>query len=246
MFSAPNKDTACGMFTLPHIISLIFCIGLIALALYFSRKFSDEKIKRVTKILAFVFTIWEIAKIVFKFIIGDAQHLDHWIPLYFCSLFMFALWMCAYGRGRVYNLGSGFIVGGCIVGGFAFLVVPATSLMDFPVYHFLSIHSMLYHSSMVYLGILYIWKRKIVLNKCEFINYALFVGAFGVLSIILNLILDQNFMILTRPVNIPIEILNTLASKLPWLYTVCALLLYILLPFFANMGVQRLLKKIKK
>ena len=45
MFSKPNSETACGMFTLPHIISLIFCLLLIALAVYLSRKFDEGKIK---------------------------------------------------------------------------------------------------------------------------------------------------------------------------------------------------------
>ena len=194
--------------------------------------------------MAFSFTVWEIAKIVFKFIIDDAKYLDHWVPLYFCSLFIVALYLCAYGKGRIYKLGESFIIGGCIVGGLAFLVVPATSLMDYPVYHFSSIHSMLFHSSMVYMGVLYIWKLKLKLDLGAFINYSIFVGFFGALSITLNLILDQNFMILTRPVNIPIEFLNTIANNVPWLYTIGALLLYILIPFCLVKGITLIIKKL--
>ena len=246
MFSRPNSETACGMFTLPHIISLIICLIIVGLAIYFSRKLNENKIKLITKIMAYVFTIWEIAKIIFKFIIDDAKYLDHWVPLYFCSLFIVALWLCAYGKGRVYKLGESFIIGGCIVGGFAFLVVPATSLMDYPVYHFLSIHSMVYHSSMLYIGILYIWRKKFKLDLSAFINYSVFVGFFGVLSIILNLILDQNFMILTRPVNIPIEFLNVIAKNVPWLYTVGALMLYIAIPFYFVKGILFIIEKLWK
>ena len=246
MFSRPNSETACGMFTLPHIISLIMCLGLVVLAIYLSRRLDDKKIKLTTKIMAYVFTIWEISKIVFKFIIDDAKYLDHWVPLYFCSLFICALWMCAYGKGHIYKLGESFIIGGCIVGGFAFLVVPATSLMDYPVYHFLSIHSMLFHSSMLYMGILYIWKRKCQLNSRTLAYYSIFVGFFGTLSIVLNLILDQNFMILTRPVNIPIEFLNTVANNAPWIYTIGALALYIVIPFFFVKGILFIIKKLSK
>lgn len=246
MFSRPNSETACGMFTLPHIISLIICLLLVALAIYLSRKFDEKKIKLTTKIMAYVFTVWEISKIIFKFAIGDIKSLDHWIPLYFCSLFIVALWLCAYGKGRIYKLGESFILGGCIIGGFAFLVVPATSLMDYPVYHFLSIHSMVFHSSMLYLGIMYIWKKKSKLDSGIFINYSVFVTFFGVLSIILNLILDQNFMILTRPVNIPIEFLNVIANKVPWLYTVGALILYIVIPFFIVKGILFIIEKLSK
>ncbi len=245
MFSKPNSETACGMFTLPHIISLIICLGLVVLAIYLSRKFDEKRIKLTTKIMAYVFTVWEIAKIIFKLVINDTI-LDHWLPLYFCSLFIYALWMCAYGRGRVYKLGEAFLSGGCIIGGFAFLLVPATSLMDFPVYHFLSIHSMLYHSSMLYLGVIYIWKLKIKLSKIDYLYYSVFTGSFLVLSLILNLILDQNFMIIARPVNIPIEILNTVASNVPWLYTLGAILLYLTIPFFVVKGILFIATKISK
>ena len=245
MFSRPNSESACGMFTLPHIISLIVCLGLVVLAIYLSRKFNDYKIKLTTKIMAYVFTAWEIAKIIFKFIIDEGKYLDHWVPLYFCSLFIYALWMCAYGKGRIYKIGEAFISGGCIVGGFAFLVVPATSLMDYPIYHFVSIHSMLYHSCMLYLGILYIRAYKIKLDKNDFINYSAYTGVFGIVSIILNLMLDQNFMILKNPVNIPIEPLNVIASKLPYLYTVGALMLYIIIPFFLVKGIILVTAKIK-
>lgn len=243
MFARPNSETACGMFTLPHILSLIACLMLVGLALYLSRKFDERKIKLTTKIMAYVFTVWEIAKIIFKFAIDDAKYLDHWVPLYFCSLFICALWMCAYGGGRIYKLGESFVIGGCIIGGFAFLVVPATSLMDYPVYHFLSIHSMLFHSSMLYMGILYIWRLKLRLDLSAFKNYSIFVGFFGAVSIILNLMLDQNFMILTRPVNIPIEFLNVIANNVPWLYTIGVLILYIVIPFFTVKGILFIIKK---
>ena len=245
MFDRPNSETACGIFTLPHIISLIICLGLVALAVFLSRKFDDKKMRLTTKIMAYVFTVWEIAKIIFKFIIDEGKYLDHWVPLYFCSLFIYALWMCAYGKGRVYEIGKAFISGGCIVGGFAFLVIPATSLMDYPVYHFLSIHSMLYHSSMLYLGILYLRLYKINLDKKVFLNYSIYTGFFGIVSIILNLILDQNFMILRNPVNIPLEFINVIASRAPWLYTIGGFALYLLIPFILVKGIVIIIKKIK-
>lgn len=244
MFSKPNSETACGMFTLPHIISLIFCLLLIALAVYLSRKFDEGKIKKTTKIMAYVFTIWEICKIAFKLSIGEFYFFDHWIPLYYCSLFIVALWLCAYGKGYAYKLGEAFILGGCILGGVAFLVVPTTSLMDYPVYHFLSIHSMLFHSSMVYMGILYIFKHQTHLGKDTYLKYAAFVGGVCVFAIILNLITGENFMIVSSPVNIPVKIINSLSEACPWLYTVCVTVLYVTLPFGISKCIKALINKI--
>ncbi len=245
MFSAPNSETACGMFTLPHIVSLVLCMGLIILFVYLSRKISEKSLLLITRVMCAVFILWEIAKIIFKFIIGDT-YLDHWLPLYFCSLFIYALAFLSFGKGRVYKLGEAFISGGCIVAGLAYLIIPATSLMDFPIYHFLSIHSMLFHSSMVYLGIMYIYKHRVKLNKVDYCYYASFVGGFLLLSLVLNIALNQNFMIIKNPVNIPIDIVNKLASACPWLYTAFAILLYLTIPFFAIKGILLLIKKIKK
>ena len=244
MFSAPNSETACGMFTLPHIISLILCVGAIILCVYLSRSISEKTLLLITRIMCIVYILWEVCKIIFKFIIGDT-YLDHWVPLYYCSLFIYALIFLSFGRGRGYKLGEAFACGGCIVSGLAYLIIPATSLMDFPVYHFLSIHSMLFHSSMVYLGIMYIYKHRVDLNKKDYCYYSVFVGAFLLLSLILNSALNQNFMIIKNPVNIPIDFVNKIASSLPWLYTVMAILLYLTVPFFAVKLALFIIKRFK-
>lgn len=245
MFSPPNSETACGMFTVPHIISLVICLGLIVFFIYLSRNISEKTLLLVTRIMAIVFIIWEIGKIIFKFYIGDT-YLDHWLPLYFCSLFIFALIFLSFFKGSVYKIGEAFLLGGCIVSGLSYLIIPATSLMDFPVYHFLSIHSMLFHSSMVYLGIMYIYKHKIKLSKKDYLYYSVFVGSFIALSLVLNYTLNQNFMIIKNPVNIPIDIVNNIANTVPWLYTLFAIILYLTIPFFAVKLVLFIIKKIRK
>ena len=245
MFSRPNAETACGMFTLPHIISLILCIGLIIFALYFSRKIDDKRVVLITRIMAIVFTAWEACKIIFKFAIGDTLP-DHWVPLYFCSLFIYATIFCGFFNGSICKLGEAFIAGGCILSGFSFLVVPSTSLTEYPVYHFLSIHSMLFHSCMVYLGILYVTKKGIKLNKGDYKRYLIFVGVFVSLALVLNLILKQNFMLMMNPYNIPIGFINSIAEKLPWLYTFFVIGLYLTVPFFLVKMLILIIRQIKK
>ncbi|MBR2024621.1 MAG: YwaF family protein [Clostridia bacterium] len=245
MFNPPNSETACGMFTVPHIISLVICFGLIALFVYLSRNITEKTLMKITRIMAVVFVIWEVCKIIFKFVIGDT-YLDHWLPLYFCSLFIFALIFLSFSKGRIYKTGEAFISGGCIVSGLSYLIIPATSLMDFPIYHFLSIHSMLFHSCMVYLGIMYIYKHGINLDKKDYVYYSIFVGSFILLSLILNITLNQNFMIIKNPVNIPIDFVNKIANSFPWLYTLFAILLYMTIPFFTVKLVLFIIKKLKK
>ena len=245
MFSPPNKETACGMFTTPHIISLIICLALVTLAIIFARRLSDKQIKTMTRIFAIVFAVLEVIKIIYKFIIGEGKWIDHWFPLFFCSLFIYALFMCGYGKGAIYRLGSSFMMTGCIIGGLAFLIVPATSLMDHPIYHFLSLHSMLFHSSMVFVGVTYLLRGHSELTLKNYASYAIFTGAPIAIALILNPILDSNLMILSKPVNMPIDFINQAYDFAPIIYQAGVTIVYIALPYFLILGIVRLIYKIK-
>ena len=247
LFFAPeNTETACGMFTLPHIISLVLCLALICAAVYFSRKLSDGQIKKIIRILAYAFTAMEIIKIIYKIALGYTDKLDYFLPLSFCSLFIYSLWLCGYGRGLAYKIGAAFVRGGCIVGGLAFLIVPATSLMMHPVYHYLSIHSMLFHSAMVYLGIIFLIRKPVLLDKSTLTVYSCFVLGASIIAIILNILTGSNLMLLSFPLNIPVELVNTVYEKIPALYTAGAVLLYVIIPAGVSIILEKTYDRITK
>ena len=62
----------------------------------------------------------------------------------------------------------------------------------------------------------------------------------------LNITLNQNFMIIKNPVNIPIDFVNKIANSFHWLYTLFAILLYMTIPFFTVKLVLFIIKKLKK
>ena len=246
MFSFADKETACGMFTAPHIISLCICIALVFVFVILAKRLSDEKIKVITKIMAITFAVLEIIKIIFKFISGEGGYIDHWFPLFFCSLFIYALFMCGFGKGMIYDIGCSFIMTGGIVGGLAFLIVPATSLMDYPIYHFMSIHSMLFHSSMLFLGLTYLNRRYLTLNLKNYALYAIGVGAPLALALVLNPVIDANLMIVSAPINMPIQFINDIYEAAPVVYSIGVSLVYLALPYFLVMGVIKIYDKTKK
>lgn len=258
LFSAPNKEEACGLFTVPHLVGLLICAILITLAVIFTRKISDKGLTIVTRVMAVMFTVMEIIKIVFKFVNNDTVQLDHWFPLAFCSLFIYVLWFCGFGKGFLYELGASFIAGGCFIGGFAFLVMPLTSLQYHPIYHFLSLHSMLFHSCMVYMAIMYVMKGKFKVNTENYKYYLTITGFACVVSVGLNLITDalpmtvtSNIMLLRHlplPETFPIKFVYDLVGKIgaPFsFYTIITTLIYTVLPYFTVMGVCKLISKIK-
>ena len=241
-FGPEDASTACGMFTAAHIISLVICLALVAVCVALSLKLSDGGIKRITVIIAVFVTVTEIIKIIYKISYSYVYPLDLILPISYCSLFIYSTWMCAYGKGLVYRAGASFITGGCIVGGLAFLIVPATSLMMHPIYHYLSIHSMLFHSSMVYLGIIYLYRGIVRLDMRSFKVYSVYVLITCAVAIILNVSTGSNLMLLTFPVNIPIAIIDQLASSFPYLYTLCAIAVYLFMPYLVAALIQKIIK----
>ncbi|MBR7101838.1 MAG: YwaF family protein [Clostridia bacterium] len=245
-FSPENTNTACGMFTVPHIVSLILCLILVGLCVFFSKNLTDCGIKKIIRILSVVFTVMEIIKIVYKICYGYTEFLDYYLPISFCSLFIPSLWLCGYGKGLAYRIGYAFIRYGCSVGGLAFLIVPATSLMMHPIYHYLSIHSMLFHSAMLYLGVIFLIRREKSFTKKDFLTYSALILTTCFIAITLNLLTGSNLMLLAFPVNIPVEIVNTAAKSIPALYTACAIIVYTLIPFGVSVVSEKIANKIKK
>lgn len=245
-FSPENAETAAGMFTPPHLIFLTLCLISIGIAVYFSRNLSEKSITKIIRIFAVVFTAMEIIKIIYKLVLGYTDKLDYFVPISFCSLFIYCLWFCGYGKGIIYKLGSVFMSFGCIAGGLAFLIVPATSLMLHPIYHYLSIHSMLFHSAMVYLGILFTIRGKERVSKRSFLIFSAFILGTSVVAIILNLLTGSNLMLLSFPVNVPVYILNYLAENLPVIYTIVVSITYVILPWGVSVIIDFIVKKFKK
>lgn len=184
----------CGMFTPTHIIAVIICAILIVCVLIAAKKSNSDFICENRQILnaAIFLTVMELIKITHAFIHSNFN-LDSWVPLSFCSLFMYALWIYRFGKGRLRKCAEVFIAYGCPVGGIAFLIFPTTSLMGYPIYHFLSLHSLIYHTMMIIFGILML-KRQTYLKKSDMLLYSMFLLVFSAVSIMLNVCYGSNFM----------------------------------------------------
>lgn len=232
-FAKKGEYPPCGMFTLTHIIVLVFCVVVIAIGVYLSRTMKEKVVRRLTQIIAIIVVILESGKILFSHLQGNTN-LDSWVPLYFCSMFIYACILSGYTKGIFQALGDAFIGTGGIVAGAMFLLMPSTSLTAYPMFHFLSCYSMLYHSLMVYLGVVYLLNHWVVLKKKTLVHYMLFCTFFSGIAIVLNSIYHSNFMFLREPYNIPLPFLKPLSEKLPVFYTIlmylsCTLGTYVIL-----------------
>lgn len=246
MFSPPSKELACGMFNTSHLISSVACALLAILFFIFLRKISDRALLILTRAFAIFFSVLEIAKIIFKFAIGEGKYVDHWMPLFFCSLFIYALLMCGFGKGMFKKIGCTFLTLGSTVAGAVFLIFPTTSLPDYPIYHFISIHSMLFHTSMILIGLIYIYKGYVKPCKDSFVDYVIIVGLPIAISLVFNPVFSSNLMIVSNPVNIPVDFVSAIYELSPLLYKVLVILLYLTVPYFGNALVQFIIKKFQR
>ncbi len=239
-FSPRGEGTPCGMFTLPHLVALVICIILIFIGVKLTVKIKTEKVFKIIKLIAVTISVLELIKILYNFHYGY-KYLDAWFPLAFCSLFIYSTIMAGFLKNKIREMGISFIVGGGILAGIAFLIFPTTSLMMHPIYHFLSIHSMLFHSLMIYLGIVCYLKNMFIFNKKGYCLYIIFCLIFMISALIINKIYDCNMMFLKESFNIPISLLQIINEKTPFLYKIIMILMYLIIPY----GIMYLVDKIK-
>jgi hypothetical protein len=161
-------------------------------------------------------------------------------------LFIFTCYFAGFAKGQVQKLGLSFLTGGCIVAGTTFLLMPTTSLTLHPMFHYLSCYSMLFHSLMIFVGIITYLNGMIEMNKDCFKYYSIFSVFFLLLTLVLNLIFNENLMFIMYPLNIPFEFLHTIANKALPIYILGACMVYVFVPYLASYFIcNKVLYKLK-
>ncbi len=218
MFSKKGTYPAVGLFSVTHIISIIICLVLIAILVNISKGMSKEKYFTIIKRITIVATIMEIFDIAWTIVNGTTK-VRNWLPLYFCSLYIYSMWATWSSNRFIRDCGLAFFSMGCIVAGVAFIFFPTTSYASYPVFHYKSLYSMIFHMAMVYTGIMCYMTKAVDTNIHTVLKYIIFCLVFMFVGLVLNYIFDANFMFLSNPSNIPLPILNTIYSFSPLLYT---------------------------
>ncbi len=228
-----EKFPPCGMYSITHIIVALFCFIFVGFMCFKFKKISRNKIFIFIKITAIIVTILELIKVGYNFYYGYTE-LIHWLPLSFCSLYIYALYFAGYGKGKVQKIGLSFLSGGGIICGTTFLLMPTTSLTLHPMFHYLSCYSMLFHSLMIFTGVIVYTNRLIDVDKLNYIYYFSFSVIFLLLALIVNIIVDENLMFIMYPHNIPVAFLHSLAKKALPLYVIAAMAVYLIIPYLGS------------
>lgn len=244
MFLArPGKFKACGLFGIEHII--LFCTTILGIALSVKHIKIEKKedIKNIIAKATIVIWILEITKIIFNLSIGNKENLNTYIPLYYCSILLYAGIFSSIGKGKLQRMGDVFIATGGIVGGIVFLILPTTSITTYPLFHFISLQSFLFHGIMIYLGIIVNKYNYIDIKNKDILYFGSFILAICIISYIINSIFGSNLMFISQdfPGN-PITIIYKLTGKF---YPIVMTLGQMTLPFYVILPIIRKSKKLQ-
>ena len=240
MFSAQGTYQPIGLFSNGHIISIIICFFLVALAVFFTRKMSSGTLDKMLMVCACLFTVLEIFKIIWNLTNGY-NHVNQWVPLYFCSLFIYALWFSIFKNKFMKEMGLSYIALAGIFSGAVFIILPTTSFNDYPIFHFQCIYSMLFHSVMLYVGIMTFITKAVKINLKLVAKYCIYCAIFMSLAIIVNIAFNGNLMFLTHPGVIPLPFLKAIHNYSPVIYTLTIVIAHMLLGFTVygiNKGIE--------
>ena len=236
-FAKIGEYKPCGIFTTRHFVFLFLTsFVVIVLLLFLKNKGKPEVRKRIRVV---VITAWalEFFRIGYKLYCGEIMVLESYMPLFYCSIFLYAGILSAFAKGILKRAGDVTLMTGSLVGGVVFLIFPATSLLDYPAFHFVSVHSFLYHGAMVYIGLLMLMTKYIELKNNDVWLYAAVTAVLCLAALIINNIFDCNLMFISK--GIPEKLRDDFLVLNKEYYTLLSVLLYLFLPYYIVYGINK-------
>lgn len=148
---APATELPGTMFTPLHFaVSAIILAIVIASAVLIRKK--EKLIKPVFIALWVTVSVLEVVKIVWESTTGNTVRLEVTgiLPLYPCSIFMYAMPFAIFGKGKVKWSACAYVCTLGLLGGSVNFFYPMTVLYRYSIISFSAMHSMLYHGVMLF------------------------------------------------------------------------------------------------
>lgn len=239
-FKSSNEVTPCGMFSTEHFILLTTTLVCVSIALKYTKNMKKDNVRKLIRKTTIFLWILETIKIIFNIKNYGVNAVNKYVPLYFCSLILYAGIFSGYGKGLFKKMGDVFLSTGGIIAGLIFLISPLTSITTYPMFHYISIHSFVLHGIMVYIGILMLITKYTTIEKRDIIYYSAIIVIISAVAYVVNLKCDSNLMFISQ--NYPgtfIEIIYNTTGKLFPLFMIIA---QATMPFYIVYGIYSLLK----
>ena len=245
MFSNIGEYEPCGIFTTDHFILIGITIISIIIALKFTSNKSKEKVHSIIKKITIIMCILEVVKISFNLQQNSFRDVNTYMPLYYCSILLYAGLLSSFGKGALKRAGDVCLATGSVIGGIVFIIYPSTSLPMYPAFHFLSIHSFLFHDTMIYLGILINKTQYIELEQNDIKYFASVIGIMSIVALIINKLFNGNLMFISNNFpGTPIEILYDITNG-GIMYTLIMVLAQMTLPFYITYVIIKKIQSVR-
>lgn len=229
----------CGMFNIWHYLTIVLFFFCLWLLLRLSRNMTASQVKKCHVFIAIGVTVLEVIKIFSRIRKGYGP--DSWVPLYYCSLFLFAIWLSLCRCEPLQRAGYAFITMGGILAAVGFTLYPSTSLGMYPLLHPSTLHSFVYHLVMCYTGLLFLQKNRYRPQKGDSLYYFCFVTAACILALFVNESLGTNCMFLSHPFGLPM--LQPIRDHSHILYILIAILGQSVAFFWLHYGLYQILHR---
>ena len=244
VFSPSGTFPPAGTFSSAHFIMTAISILVTSTALFFTRKLDHIKVKKLLRFFTILLCGLEIAKITFNLSTGHANDPNSYLPLYYCSITLYAGLLASFAKGWWQKTGEVFLATGGLIGGIVYIIYPLTSITIYPPLHFITLHSFLLHSIMVYIGALLLITRYVKLKSSDIDYHFFLTSVVSILAFGINIIFHTNLMFLSQ--NYPGTFIEILFNIFPGL--IFPLVMFIgqaTLPFYSVYLAYWLIKKAK-
>ncbi len=151
-FLPPASELAGTLFTPLHLIFAFAVAVLVILSGLWLSKKSEKTIQIVFGILWGSAVIFEIAKMIWETYAGKTVSFE-WggiLPLYPCSIFLYAMPLAVFGTGKIRYMGCGYVCSLGLLGGLINFVYPANILSNYSCLSFAGFHTFFYHGLLVF------------------------------------------------------------------------------------------------
>ena len=147
-FLPPASELPGTMFTPLHFIFAAFWLALVI----FVGKRSEKTIKVVFLCLWIFLCTLEIGKIIWEGCAGRNVYfeLTGVLPIYPCSIFMYAMPLVIWGKGLLRRAGCGYVCTLGLLGGAINFIYPATVLGNYSALSFAGFQIFIYHGALVF------------------------------------------------------------------------------------------------
>lgn len=154
-FLPPADRLAGTMFTPLHLLFSATLLTTVILAAVWISKKREKTIRICFAVLWGSLTCLELIKILWETYSGATVDFE-WggiLPLYPCSIFMYAMPFAIFGRGKLRYMGCGYVCSLGLLGGAINFLYPANVLSNYSCISFAGFHTFLYHGAIVFCAI---------------------------------------------------------------------------------------------